>query len=191
MPHNQRNFNYAFWINHSSYSLFLFLCDITWIHFTLLYFMIILIICGALSDLAPFVQFKKREKTLQPATSLKVTLLYGCFSRFLNCENGAKLRKASHMTFFGIIFRKDWVTVLMSNFLINYVSEAFCFLLEKNHYNFIEHGLRSIKVFIINFRQGRRKLLSKISGAFLLLQLLGVSSQPLLYASFPDFQQNR
>ena len=25
---------------------------------------------------------------------LKVTLLYGCFSRFLNCTNGTKLRKA-------------------------------------------------------------------------------------------------
>ena len=25
---------------------------------------------------------------------IKVTLLYGCFSRFLNCTNGTKLRKA-------------------------------------------------------------------------------------------------
>ena len=28
---------------------------------------------------------------------LKVTLLHGCFSRFLNCTNGTKLRKASDM----------------------------------------------------------------------------------------------
>ena len=28
-----------------------------------------------------------------PATVLKVTLLHGCFSRFLNCTNGTKLRK--------------------------------------------------------------------------------------------------
>ena len=34
---------------------------------------------------------------LQPATLLKVTLLYGCFSCFLNCTNGAKSRKASHL----------------------------------------------------------------------------------------------
>ena len=31
-----------------------------------------------------------------PATLLKVTLIHGCFSRFLNCTNGTKLRKTSH-----------------------------------------------------------------------------------------------
>ena len=47
--------------------------------------------CGALRDLLPFVQFKKREKHswrsfnfnkvegFKPATSLKLTLLHGCF----------------------------------------------------------------------------------------------------------------
>ena len=30
-----------------------------------------------------------------PANFLKVTFLHGCFSRFLNCANGAKSRKAS------------------------------------------------------------------------------------------------
>ena len=40
-------------------------------------------ICGALHDLVPFVQFKKREKhPCTPATLLKVTLLHGYFSRF-------------------------------------------------------------------------------------------------------------
>ena len=33
---------------------------------------------------------------LQPATWLKVTLFRGCFSRFLNCTNGSKSRKAPH-----------------------------------------------------------------------------------------------
>ena len=28
--------------------------------------------------------------------SLQVSLLHGCFSRFLSCTNGTKLRKASH-----------------------------------------------------------------------------------------------
>ena len=59
--------------------------------------------CDALRDLVPFVQFKKREKhpgrsvnfskggvKLQPATLLKLTLLPGCFSCFLNCTNGTK-----------------------------------------------------------------------------------------------------
>ena len=53
----------------------------------------------ALRDLVPFVQFKKREK--HPWRSLtfrlKLTLLHGCCSRFLNCINGTKPRKASHL----------------------------------------------------------------------------------------------
>ena len=51
-------------------------------------------ICDALRDSVPFVQFKKREKNpwrsvtfskvagWKPATLVKVTLLYGCLSRF-------------------------------------------------------------------------------------------------------------
>ena len=31
--------------------------------------------------------------------SEKVTLLHGCFSRFLNCTNGTKSRKASQLLF--------------------------------------------------------------------------------------------
>ena len=58
---------------------------------------------------SPFVQFKKREKHpwrnvnyskvagLKPATLLKLTLLHGCFSRFLNCTNGTKSRNAPHL----------------------------------------------------------------------------------------------
>ena len=30
--------------------------------------------------------------------ALKVTLLYGCFSRFLNCTNGTKSRRTSHIS---------------------------------------------------------------------------------------------
>ena len=30
---------------------------------------------------------------------LKLTLVYGCFSRFLNCTNGTKSRNASHIRF--------------------------------------------------------------------------------------------
>ena len=49
--------------------------------------------CSALRDMVPFLQFKKREL----ATLLKVTLLHGCFSRFVNCKNGTKSANASHM----------------------------------------------------------------------------------------------
>ena len=64
-------------------------------------------ICGALRDLLLFVQFKKHEKhpwrsvnfscRLQPATLLKLTLLRGCSSRFLNCTNSTKSSNASHL----------------------------------------------------------------------------------------------
>ena len=55
--------------------------------------------CVALRDLVPFVQFKKRGKHpwrtvnfskvagLKSVTLLKLTLLHGCFSRFLNYTN--------------------------------------------------------------------------------------------------------
>ena len=33
----------------------------------------------------------------KPATLLKITLLHGCFSRFLNCTNGTKSYKASYL----------------------------------------------------------------------------------------------
>ena len=72
--------------------------------FTLLY------ICSALRNLVPFVQFKKREKhprrsinfnkvaKITKITLLKLTLLHGCFSRFLNCTNGTKSRNAPHIS---------------------------------------------------------------------------------------------
>ena len=47
------------------------------------------IICDALRDLVPSVQFKEREKhPWRSVTLLRVTLRYGRFSRFLNCTNG-------------------------------------------------------------------------------------------------------
>ena len=55
----------------------------------------------ALRELVPLVQFKQREKqpwrsvNFKPATLLKLTLLHECFSHFLNCTNGTKLRKTS------------------------------------------------------------------------------------------------
>ena len=37
------------------------------------------------------------SKVAGPATLLKVTLLHRCFSRYLNCANGNKSRKTSHI----------------------------------------------------------------------------------------------
>ena len=65
-----------------------------------------------LRDLVLFVKFKKREKknlwrkvtlskvaSLKAATLLKVTLLHGCFLRFLNCTTGTKSHNAIHIFF--------------------------------------------------------------------------------------------
>ena len=41
---------------------------------------------------------KLQASSLKPPTSLKLTLLHGCFSRFLICANGTKLRNASHIS---------------------------------------------------------------------------------------------
>ena len=40
------------------------------------------------------ISLKSTHNWLQPATLLKLTLLHGCFSRFLNCTNATKLRNA-------------------------------------------------------------------------------------------------
>ena len=41
----------------------------------------------------------KFQRLTEPATLLKVTLLHGCFPRILNCTNGTKTRKTSHIIF--------------------------------------------------------------------------------------------
>ena len=57
------------------------------------------IICDALRDLVPFVQFKKREKYpwISVTFSAKSNTHSCVFSRFLNCTNGTKLRNAPHL----------------------------------------------------------------------------------------------
>ena len=54
----------------------------------------------ALRDLVPFEQFKYVKNTHGGVLLLvlKVTLLHGCFSRFLNCTNGTALPKTLHMS---------------------------------------------------------------------------------------------
>ena len=50
-------------------------------------------------------------KNIKRTTLLKITLLNGCFSRFLNCTNDTKSRKASHL----IKVLGWWVTVINMN----------------------------------------------------------------------------
>ena len=47
--------------------------------------------CDALHDLVPFVQFKKRKNTHWGVLLLKVTLLHGCFSRFLKMHKWCQI----------------------------------------------------------------------------------------------------
>ena len=53
----------------------------------------------ALKDLVAFVQLKNMKNTHGEVLLLvlKVTLLHRCFSRFLNCTNATKSRKASQI----------------------------------------------------------------------------------------------
>ena len=52
-----------------------------------------------LRDLVQLLQFKKREKHPWRSVTLKlkVALLHGCFSCFLNCTNGTKSHNAPHI----------------------------------------------------------------------------------------------
>ena len=62
-------------------------------------------IYDVLCDLVPFVKFKKHEKrpwrsvtfTKVACNFTKITLLRGCFSRFLNCTYSTKSRNASYI----------------------------------------------------------------------------------------------
>ena len=68
----------------------------------------------ALRDLVPFVPFKKREN--QPWRSVTlVTLLHGCFPRFLNSANGTNSRKASHIVY---IMPRSW-NALIAHILVS------------------------------------------------------------------------
>ena len=83
------------------------------IYFDILYARItvnikIMFICGALRDLVPFLQFKKREKHPWRSANFSNVASLACnftkfntppwvFFTFLNCRNGTKSRNASHL----------------------------------------------------------------------------------------------
>ena len=55
--------------------------------------------CGILYHLCNLENVKNTHGgVLNPATLLKVRLLHGCLSSFLNCTDGNKSRNASHIT---------------------------------------------------------------------------------------------
>ena len=54
-------------------------------------------ICDVSLNLVPFAQFQRHKETLVGVLLLTVTHFHWCFSRFLNCTNGTKSRRASHL----------------------------------------------------------------------------------------------
>ena len=56
-----------------------------------------------------------RFKRLKPATLLKLTLLHGCFSRFLNCTNANKSRNAPHIYGNNILETLYFKTIIVSH----------------------------------------------------------------------------
>ena len=56
-------------------------------------YFVVLVDAGVLLTICPLVSCVHR----QPTTLLKVLHLHGCFSRFLNCTNGTKSHRASHI----------------------------------------------------------------------------------------------
>ena len=75
--------------------------------------MLLKIICEALHNLVPFVQFKKREKHPWKSDKINFFYLHGCFSQFLKGANGIKSRKASHMTW--NVFRSLFKNLIFSS----------------------------------------------------------------------------
>ena len=73
-------------------------------------------ICDAFRDLVPFIQFKNMKNAHGKVLLLvklgcnlvKVALLHGCFSSFLNCTNGTKSCKAPHLEYCPVIFLVDF-----------------------------------------------------------------------------------
>ena len=53
---------------------------------------------------------------LKPVTLLKVTLLRRYFSRFLNCTNGTKLSKTSHILELFKVLADDWFAISKTYF---------------------------------------------------------------------------
>ena len=86
-------------------------------------------ICDALRDFVPFVYSLKNVENTHGGVLilvLKVTLLHGCFSHFLNCTNGTKSRNASHISpnflthFLSQIKISETFTLNKFQFLVNF-----------------------------------------------------------------------
>ena len=86
---------------------------------------ILFLTCDALRDLIPFVQFTKHEKHSWRSvifSKLKVTLLHRYFSRFLNCTNGTKSRKAPYMITLHILILPSHKTYIESTWDVQKMS---------------------------------------------------------------------
>ena len=87
-----------------------------------------------------------------PATLLKVTLIHGSFSRFLNCKNGTKSRKASHIytriSILNQILHFKAFTLLISRVHNSQISENEHTLLKSN--SLFQNLTRSLTVGVLD-----------------------------------------
>ena len=75
---------------------------------------------------------------LQPATLLKITLLHGCFSRFLNCTTGTKSRNPPHIWTLSPKYKMalSLKTTVCEDMIFIWLSPAMKQLLEKLYFEF-------------------------------------------------------
>ena len=150
-----------------------FICHSLWSFNSVLVVFQRSVICDALRDFVPLVQIKNVKNThrgvlglnlrLKPEALLKVTLLHVCFSRFLNCTNDTKLRKASHMKS-GCSLNMFWYNVIsMAYFGLKILFIAFS---EREQELFEWNALQNWQIFpertclIVELRISLKRLIS-------------------------------
>ena len=74
-------------------------------------------------------------QALKVIRKLKVTVLHGCFSRFLNCTNGNKSRNASHLLSHCLFIKFKWLigALYWERWFSSIQVELRVFLTIKNH----------------------------------------------------------
>ena len=124
----------------------------------------VIYLCDVLCDLVPFVQFKICEKHpwrsvtfskvagYKVATLLKVPLLHGCISRFLNSINGTKSRNASLIIIIILLSYCKSFNPLMTNVPHHIeTSQLTCIANQLTGFYMIENiVVNELKLFVLN-----------------------------------------
>ena len=128
----------------------------------------ILMFCAIQYHLYNFKKLKKKPwrsvtfskvAGFQLATLLKVTLLHGCFSRFLNSANSTKSRNVSHVINYAILSKKD-----CTEHLLGVIIKAMAFASQPK----IRYRRSRLEVFC---KKAFLKNCAKFTGIFFLIKL--------------------